>query len=486
MAENFDAVILIPLRSVQQRSLDEVIMEHIGEENYQQMKRSAGSRCLIILEGWDEMSFDHRQNDPFLMHLIKNCTMLEEAIVIITSRPHACEDVDAGRRVEVVGFGKDEIKEFVGKSFSSDIQSANEFLRQLDEYPQLHSLAYVPMSLVMLIDIFSYRENHLPSTLTELYQLFIVMTLKRQVKKVNVAKKPVCSSIAVAAAESIKKTLCAMLRGIPKETVGIVACLSRLAYRGFFDWYMEGRKSREPKIIFTESDLIQCNIEVTSDFDFDGYGLMKATHTHQLLTDNNTYSFYHLTIQEFLCAIYISLQSHEEQLRLLQKCFDQYPNVFTFVCGLTRLASSEVFQFIYSKLILPGKVYRGDPSVITAVSCINESKQSIRPDQSIAPLTLNMAWNTLLPYNCLSLSSVLSCYPVSQLMIPDCSIDNKGAELLVKHYPNRNTTGQLLEKLNLGYNNLTKEGMVHVMKIVRTSKPLLVVDKLNDYCMLVN
>ena len=446
-----------------------MVKEEIGKENYQQLKISRGRRCLIILEGFDEMTVDCRENDPFLIRLIKKYNKLEEAIVIITSRPHACEDIDAGRRVEVVGFGKDEIREFVGKSFSNDIQSAEQFLQQLDEYPQLQSLSYVPMCLVMLIDIFCYSENCLPSTLTELYQLFIVMTLKRQVKKENVPKKPVCSSVSVTAADSIEETLCAMLSGIPKETVGIVACLSRLAYRGFFDWYMEGRESKEPKIIFTESDLIQCNIEVTSDFD--GYGLMKATHTHQLITDINTYSFNHLTIQEFLCAIYISLQSQQEQLHLLRKHFDQYPNVFTFVCGLTGLASSEVLQFIYSKLTLPGEYLGGDPSVIIAVSCINESKQSSRPDQSVSPLTLNMNWNTLLPYNCLSLSNVLSCYPVSQLNMWLCRIGNKGAELLAKHYPKRNTTGQLLEKLDLCGNDLTSEGMVHVMKIVRTSEP---------------
>ena len=479
LAEDFDAVVLIPLRSVQQRSLEEVIVEHIGEENYQQMKKSAGSRCLIILEGFDELALNRRQSDPFLLRLIKECTVLEEATILITSRPHACEEIDAGRRVEVVGFGNDEIREFVEKSFSQDVQSVKEFLRQLDEYPQLHSLCYIPMNLVMIVDIFQCSEKKLPSTLTELYQVFIVMTLKRQVKKENVTKKPaVCSSVAVRAADSVEETLCVMLRGIPKETVGIVLCLSRLAYRGFFDWYChkeskdiigQEKKWKEPKIIFTESDLVDCDIEVTSDFD--GFGLLKATQTHQLLTDINTYSFNHLTIQEYFCAVYISLQSQQEQLRLLREHFHEYPNVFTFVCGLTGIASSKMFQFIYSKLTSPGERWRGDPDVITAMSCINESKQSSGPHQSVSPFTLNMTMNTLLPYDCLCLSNVLSCYPVSQLKMGGCSIGNKGAELLVKHYPNKNTTSQLLEELDLSYNDLTSEGMEHVMKIVRTSEP---------------
>ena len=477
LAEDFDAVILIPLRSLQQRSLKEVINKEIGKENYQQMKKSAGSRCLIILEGLDEMAVDRRQSDPFLIRLIKECNKLEKATILITSRPHACEEIDAGRRVEVVGFGKDKIRDFVEKCFPNDTQSVEEFLRQLDEYPQLHSLCYIPMNLVMIVDIFQCSEKKLPSTLTELYQVFILMTLKRQVEKENVTKKPaVCSSVAVRTADSVEETLCVMLRGIPKETVGIVLCLSRLAYRGFFDWYChrEGEYSwlnwKEPKIIFTESDLIQCDIEVTSDFD--GFGLMKVTHTHQLLTDINTYSFNHLTIQEYLCAVYISLQSQEEQLCLLRKHFDEYPNVFTFVCGLTGLASSEMFQFIYSKLTSPGQsLGMGDPDVITAMRCINESKQSSGPHQSVSPFTLNMTNNTLLPYNCVCLSHVLSCYAVSQLEMFGCSIGDKGAELLVKHYPNKNTTSQLLEELDLRDNDLTSEGMEHVMKIVRTSEP---------------
>ena len=221
-------------------------------------------------------------------------------------------------------------------------------------------------------------------------------------------------------------------------------------------------------MIFTESDLKQCDIQVTSDFD--GFGLLKGTQTHQLLTDVNTYSFNHLSTQEILCAVYISLQSQQEQLNLLREHFDEYPNVFTFVCGLTGLASSEMFQFIYSMLTLPEDVY-GDPRVIIATSCIHESKQSSIPDQSVSPITLNMNYRTLLPYNCLCVSTVLSCCPVSQLKMVRCSIHNKGAELLVKHYPNKNTTGQLLEELDLYGNDLTSEGIVDVMKIVRTSEP---------------
>ena len=143
LAEDFDIVILIPLRSVQQRSIKEVMMERIGKETYKQVKKSAGSRCLVILEGLDEMAAERRKNDPFLVRVVKECTLLEEATIMITSRPHACEKIDAGRKVEVVGFGKEEIQEFVEKSFTNDVKCVEEFLQQLKEHPHLESLSYM-------------------------------------------------------------------------------------------------------------------------------------------------------------------------------------------------------------------------------------------------------------------------------------------------------------------------------------------------------
>lgn len=167
LSEDFDAVVLIQLRSVQQRSLEVVMMEHTGKETYELLIESEGTRTLIILEGLDELSFDHQQNDPFFTQLIKECTVFKEAIVIITSRPYACKEIVAGRTIEIVGFGNKEIGEFVRKNFSNDEQFFKEFLQQLNEFPHLHSLCYVPINLAMIINIFNCSQNQLPSTLTE-------------------------------------------------------------------------------------------------------------------------------------------------------------------------------------------------------------------------------------------------------------------------------------------------------------------------------
>jgi len=99
-----------------------------------------------------------------------------------------------------------------------------------------------------------------------------------------------------------------------------------------------------------------------------------------------------------------------------------------------------------------------------------ESQQT-SPPQPVTPIRLVMINISLLPYDIVCISHVMSCYPVYELDMLFCHIGDKGAKLLVKYYPNKNSTGQLLEKLNLSYNDLTIDGLVHIMKIVKTSKP---------------
>ena len=309
LSEDFDVMILIQLRSVQQRTIEAVMMEHIGKETYELLNKSAGARTLIILEGLDELSIDHQNNDPFFIQLIKECTVFKEAIIMITSRPYACKEIVAGRTIEIVGFGNKEIGEFVRKNFSNDEQSFKEFLEQIDEFPQLHSLCYVPLNLTMIINIFSHGENKLPSTLTELYQTFIVMNLQRQVLKYK-ENNPAFSAKTLSVINCDEDRLCKMLPGIPVDTVQTVFMLCKLSYCGFFEWYSCDSWRKYPKVIFTESDLIECGIDVESQLQYKSHDFLKAVCTYP--TSTSTYNFSHLTIQEFLAAIYISTLSQEK------------------------------------------------------------------------------------------------------------------------------------------------------------------------------
>ena len=433
------------------------------------MEVIAGSRCLIILEGLDEMAADHRKSDLFFTRLIKHCTVLEKATVMITSRPHACAKL-VGRQVEVIGFGAEQIEEFIKRSFPNDKHSVSELLQQLNDYPHLKSLCYVPLNLVMVTDIFKCREKKLPLALTELYKLFLVMTLRRHITKKEdescmysgvslTAASLTAASLTAASIESFKKSL----PGIPINAIGTVFLLCKLSFHGFFDWhtdtkegwYGHEKKWKNSKIIFTMEDLIQCGIEVTDQFD--GLGLLKATHIHDVPMDTSIYNFSHLTIQDFLTSLYISLLPQGEQVHLIYNHFHDFSNVFVFLCGLTRLKCNEMYQIIFSKLM-------SYDDVVLAVRCLYESKCTVK---STVPFTLNMSETDVLPYDCYCVSYMISHYPVLKLKMSGCYVGDTGAEMLAKHYFNENVANQLLELLDLSSNILTFVGMEHVMKIVK-------------------
>lgn len=439
-------------------SLKEALEEHVGKEGFKQIMDSAGSRCLIILEGLDELAAERRQNDLFLCSLLKQHPLLKEAIIIITSRPHACKKLTVNRKIEVIGFSMEQIREYVEKSFSSDPQLVKKFLQQLDEYPHLLSVCYVPICLAMIVDIFSSSKlKMLPISLTELYQQFIVMLLQRELSKDNASQQ--LSLVAVSG--FFEKSLCELFEGIPKQSINLVFSLSKLAYIGIFGKETNAsktKKQKDPKIIFTTEDLIQCGIKVTGHFD--GLGLLKYTFTPEMAT--GTYNFTHLTLQELMCAFYMSNLPIQEQLKLMDKYFDEYPSIFTFLCGITRLSSSEMLQFVISKL----KIHN-----ITALKCIYESRLKHFLQPMVLPMALDFSYSTLLHYDCLCISNILSFFPISTLNIMGCYVGNKGAEVLVKYCSNQSSTVSVLKELYLYGNNLTaNDGVIHMMKIVKLSK----------------
>lgn len=157
--------------------------------------------------------------------------------------------------------------------------------------------------------------------------------------------------------------------------------------------------------------------------ELDGYGLLKATHIRYLPTHIITYSFTHLTIQEFLCALYMLTMSDQEHQLLLNKYFYDYPNVFVFLCGLTGLASHVMSQFICYKLT-------SVVDVATVIKYVYESQQTILP-QFTGHSEMDLSIKHLSPYDCQCVSYVLSYCLVSKLNMAGCHVGDKGAKMLV-------------------------------------------------------
>ena len=451
---------MLLLRSIQQQSTEQVLEKRIGKEAFQELKKSLGTKCLIILEGLDEITLERQWSDEFLTKLIDS-KVLQYSTIVVTSRPHACQELmkKANKIIEILGFGDKEITEFVQDSFSLDnIQSGEKFLQQLEEHPQLYSLCHVSISLAMITDIFKETKS-LPSTLTKLYYRFIIMMLVRESEKVK-GKNQV--SLPIPVTKHVEEMLHQTLPDVPTEKVGNIYFLSKLAFNGFFTVTEDNQDSeritkRNPKIIFVQDDLIQCGIVNTDNYD--GHSLLKMETLHHFAGGQITYNFIHLTVQEFLCAVYMLTLSQVEQYHLLKEYFDSYPNIMLLYCGLTKL---DYRQVVYSKLTSPY-------SIVTSLNCLYESQQNTAPHESSSssPFVLDMRYITLMPYDYVCLSYVCCHYPVTHLNLEYCHMGDKNAGILAKWCLNKITK---LQELKVSENDLTSEGMKHVMKIV-TSEP---------------
>ena len=446
LAHDFHVIILIPLRSVRQKgSLETVIEELFGKDDYPQLKKLLGEKSLIILEGLDEMSTD-QQKDEFFCALM-DCRIFERATILLTSRPHACTNLKVHREIEVIGFGKKEIEEFAKESLG-DGEEFKKFLQQFKEHSYLSSLYY--------------NDNILPSTLTELYQKFIAMILLRPG---NIDK---FTNKTAAVSSSIEKKVHKMLNDIPPEAVKTVCALCELSYHAFFGWcsvkesYKSWGKKGDPKIIFTVEDLKQCGFHINDDFD--GFGLLKATYVKELLDNTCIYNFVHLSIQECLCAVYIATLSEDEQLHIYKKhrYHQAYHNIFTFYCGLTQLSCKEVLEEVFIDLT-------EHDHCVAARRFIYESQNS-EPPQTAFPFTFNNSM-VFSPDDILCISYVLSHYPVKRLIMElnmqHDHLDDDQVELLANHYRGN----EVLQTVDLSGNALTSKGIKHVMKIL-ASKPL--------------
>ena len=450
---------MLLLRSIQQQSIEEVFEELIGKEAFQNLKKSLGAKCLIILEGFDEITFERKQRDNFLMKLIDS-KLLQYSTIVVTSRPYACQElmIKANKIIEILGFGEKEIREFVQDLFAVDNTKSDEvFLQKLEENPQLYSICHVPISLAMIVDIFKETKS-LPLTLTELYYRFIVMVLVRESKKLTERNQVSLDVTLSSNDEKILHLVHLALPDIPEQKLKTIFLLSKLAFHGFFSVTDDNESGKQfkiigQKIIFIEDDLIQCGIVNTNHFD--GHSLLKMETVHHFAGGQITFNFIHLTVQEFLSAVYMLTLSQNEQYHLFQKCFKDYPNILMLYFGLTRIDFHEV---VYPKLKSPS-------SIVTAMKCLYENQRTTSPQQSTPPFVLRMNGNTLLPYDCICLSYICMQYPVTKLILERCWIGDKNAEIFAKQFSNRNYTTKF-EKFVLHENDLTFEGMQNMMKMI--------------------
>ena len=295
-----------------------------SEELSKAIHRNLGKSVLFILDGFDELP-PHLRRSTFLADLLSHnleCSApLPYCHVVMTSRSIVTSEIYHSVRgsltnIEVLGFTRDQIKEYAGHILvdreKPDLLES--FLGKIDSVPQVRGLCSIPVVLSIICQVFSFKQD-LPPTLTEMYNDYMCIKVLKYYKDLT----------------SLDSIL-----DLPRDHD--IYKLGKIA----FDCI------RSQKMIFQSSDL-QGLGERFSDC-IKGCGVLTARPVRADPKSKKaaieSFYFIHLTVQEFIAAVYVSLLPAEEQREIWSKYLGEphMAQVWRFYCGLTQLAHYELLQ----------------------------------------------------------------------------------------------------------------------------------------------
>ena len=288
--KHYKMVLLLKLRErrVQNAtSLEDLIYhddERFRREVVNEVLKCEGEGVLFILDGFDEMppSVVHDEN-RLIMRLISG-SCLPKATRLVTSRPSALKSYfpQGFRHVEVLGFTDKCKVRFAEIAFKSEPKVLAHFKDFIFSNPVINSLMYIPVNCAIIAQVYKdIRKSRelMPKTMTQLYTTLTLVLIRRHM--ISSGKWDKHSKVP------------SSLKDLPESVSMDLKRVSQLAYSGLF--------KEDVQLVFTDSDVGE---------GFQHLGLMNAVKEMYVCEGAATsYSFLHLSIQEFLAAWYVSCHS---------------------------------------------------------------------------------------------------------------------------------------------------------------------------------
>ena len=192
-AQDSKVMIQVVLKSLPKRgnlTIEDMVLTSVDDTTVaadiaQYVHKSLGDGVVFILDGFDEMSKE--MSNLSIVQKILDGRLAHKASFLITSRPISAQSLYplVDRRVEVTGFGEDEVKTFVTDYFgSSNAAVGEELISTLRSRPNIRNLCYVPLLLRMVCFITSHGKA-LPHTMHKVFEDLVILTVNHNLVKAS-------------------------------------------------------------------------------------------------------------------------------------------------------------------------------------------------------------------------------------------------------------------------------------------------------------
>ena len=259
-------------------SLPEFSRDVAGE-----VHESHGQHLLLVLDGFDEVSHSFHEDSVIKSILCKQ--LLPECTIILTTRPSAkatlrriCQP-QVDKHVEIIGFTEEERVRYITEVFSKEPELQANFLKYMFLVPHIKSMMYIPLNCAIIAQVYSESQSshHLaiPRTRTQLYKALAHSLLVRHMKM----------------KEGNREYTSMLPEGLNKEDMERFRVLAKFA----FDSYHKGDSK---KVTFFKGDIPEGLVH---------FGFMnESTEMYAGKGVEQTLSFLHLSLQEYLAAWHIA------------------------------------------------------------------------------------------------------------------------------------------------------------------------------------
>ncbi|KAL4009597.1 hypothetical protein ACER0C_003449 [Sarotherodon galilaeus] len=314
--QHVSVVVLLSFRELnlirdEQYSLLELL--HVFHPTLQKVtaEKLAVSQLLFIFDGLDEsrlsLDFTNRKLlsdvtqkssvSQLLTNLIQG-NLLPSALVWITSRPAAANQIPptcVDRLTEVRGFTDAQKEEYFRRRFS-DEELSSRIISHMKTSRSLHIMCSIPVFCWITATVLEHmltteQRGELPKTLTDMYSHFLLVQTKRKKNKYHEGHETSPQELTEADREVLLK-------------------LGRLAFE-----HLE-----KGSIMFYQEDLEQCGLDVTEASVYSGV-CTEIFKRECVIFQKPVYCFVHLSIQEFLAAVYMFHCHTNRKTKVLENFF---------------------------------------------------------------------------------------------------------------------------------------------------------------------
>ncbi|XP_051808416.1 NACHT, LRR and PYD domains-containing protein 12-like isoform X14 [Acanthochromis polyacanthus] len=298
--QDVSVVVVLPFRELnlirdEQHSL--LTLLHVFHPTLQKVtaEQLAVCKLLFIFDGLDEsrlsLDFTNRKVvsdvsqksslDVLLVNLMEG-NLLPSALVWITSRPAAANQIPpkhVDRLTEVRGFTDVQKEEYFRRRISDEERSRT-IISHMKTSRNLHIMCRLPVFCWITAAVLEHmltteQRGQLPQTMTEMFSHFLLVQTQRKKKKYHEGPETSPQELTEADREVLLK-------------------LGRLAFE-----HLE-----KGNIMFYQEDLQQCGLDVTEASVFSGVCTQIFRRECEMF-QKPVYCFVHLSIQEFLAAVYM-------------------------------------------------------------------------------------------------------------------------------------------------------------------------------------